>query len=750
MKRIVTLLLLGLSIAPITQGQFSNCGPAPTPVVVYQPDGSPVTLYGKGSNLAPLAETQEGYTVIKNTDGFYYFATQDATGRLVPGTTQAHLSAPVGLSKHIPYSALQMDSLTKLFHSNQSGTRQLSWGFPSKGKQKILVLAIEYPDLTHTYSASAFNSFMNDSGYNTTGSFRDYYKHISYNQFDLEADVYGWFVAPNGYKSYGRNAGFTAAADLVSQVIDSAEAAGIDFSKYDNDGDGQVDGLMVIHSGPGAEEGSQLDYIWSYRSSLWGSNGRFYDNVSITDYCLMPETRSYGMVGIGVYCHEFGHIMGLPDLYDTDGGSEGLGNFSLMAGGCWLNSERTPACMDAWCKTQLDWIHPTQIPTLGDFYLAPSVTDSTTWRINTSNPDEYFLLENRQNKDFDASLPGHGLAIFHIDKSVTDRYPGSNDVNADENHKGIDLEEADGQYDLDKSNNRGDQGDLYPGYYSKMSFSATTDPNSDLYTGVQSSITISGIKEINDTIFFTFGMKPQAGFTVPTTKGCTPFQADFTSSALYADSVSWSINDTGFYGQPLASFTFDSAGTYSLKQRVYDSTGTAVDSMTSSITVVNTPMADFTYSISGYKVSFVNQSTAATGYYWTFGNGFTSSQKNPTITYAGPGTYTVSLIAKNQSICRDTIAYTLDLFALGIEKEEVKTRLSLFPNPATASVSLVVPGDEQGWIDVYNALGESVKRVWVTGGTNQLTWSGPSGIYILRFTSTAGKSETLRVSWISR
>src|SRR5690606_12951746 len=133
----------------------------------------------------------------------------------------------------------------------------------------------------------------------------------------------------HGYAHYGHNQGFQRSRQLMAEAIDAAEAGGVDFSQYDNDGDGFVDAIIAVHAGPGAEVGAQLQYIWSHRWTM-GNLARHYDGVTVNDYILNPETRPWGMVGVGVIAHEFGHALGLPDLYDTDNSSRGIGNFGLM------------------------------------------------------------------------------------------------------------------------------------------------------------------------------------------------------------------------------------------------------------------------------------------------------------------------------------------------------------------------------------------------------------------------------------
>jgi len=409
------------------------------------------------------------------------------------------------LTKHLRMGEEQAERLARRFRRQNSdpfsfGPQQESMRFPSSGARKALVILIQYPDLANEHSTADFNSLMNEENYSGTGSFRDFFLKNSYGQLDINADVFGWYTAENNYDYYGYLNGFQRSRVLMAEAIDAAEAAGVDFSQYDNDGDGKVDAVIGVHAGPGAEMGAQLQYIWSHRWTL-GTYERNYDGVEISDYIINPETRPWGMVGIGVFCHEFGHALGLPDLYDADNSSRGIGNWGIMGNGAWLNQEKVPSNMNAWCKEDMSWLTP-EVITEGSYSLESVDGHAACYRINTPDPNEYFLLENRQQVGNDTHLPGTGLAIWHIDKEKTALYPASNSVNADETNKGVDLEEADGLDQLDNDPFQGDNGDLFPGSSMRTFFTAESAPSSNLYDGTASGISVTNIYEQNGIVHF--------------------------------------------------------------------------------------------------------------------------------------------------------------------------------------------------------------------------------------------------------
>jgi hypothetical protein len=243
---------------------------------------------------------------------------------------------------------------------------------------------------------------------------------------------------------------------------------------------------------------------------------------------ICPETRSWGMVNIGLFCHEFGHILGLPDLYDIDesnGASEGIGVWGLMGGGSWLNQEKTPANMCAWSRINCGWISPIPI-SVGTFTMHSPLNTSVVYKILTNQANEYFLLENRQNVGQDQYLPGEGLAIWHVDDNQSE--------NDDENHKLVDLEEADGLNDLDNGMNSGDAGDLYPGSSNATFFNELSNPNSNLYSGLPSNIDINNITE--DDLIITFSINsPAFPDLVPVSAGFYPQEGGIgTDLKVYA------------------------------------------------------------------------------------------------------------------------------------------------------------------------------------------------------------------------
>ncbi len=483
-------------------------------IQLIQPDGTEFSARLIGDEWQNWKETTDGYTIAQNENGTWNLVSGYEDGAYVLTDIPAHERSRYSLArieKHIRPPRLEPGTIDDSPFPDLKNLDRTVFTIP--------LLLIEYPDFQATYTREDFDSLMNQIGYSSsqgaTGGFRDYYLEVSYGQFDPNSVVAGWYEAQHSYLTYGDGApnGYYYVRQMIAEAVDEAEAQGMDWSQFDNDGDGYVDALNVVHAGPGAEEGNG-NFIWSHKWNL-GDFARFYDGVWISAYTVNPEIQgsSQNMVHRGVICHEFGHALGLPDLYDIDYSSSGIGTWALMSGGSWGGNGSSPwypAHMCAWSKEQLGWVSPIVVtdPTLT--VNMPNVEENPlVYRMNgTGNPAEYFLFENRQKIGSDQTLIESGLLIWHIDSSVS---CGGNGCNSDEWHRKVDLEQADGQYDLNYGFGS-DMGDPYPGSTGNTQFAYHTEPNSRYYSDGPSGVSAVNITESNQMITVTFRNLPTLVF----------------------------------------------------------------------------------------------------------------------------------------------------------------------------------------------------------------------------------------------
>lgn len=380
------------------------------------------------------------------------------------------------------------------------------------GSYRILALLVDFSDNTSSIPSAFLDTMLFDSLGN---SVRNYYGEVSYGQIDLITvnlpSSVGWQRAPQTYAYYVNNANGTGSypqnsQKLVEDLVDLVDSL-VDFSVYDNDGDGDVDALMVIHSGSGAEFSGQNTDIWSHK---WAISPRSKDGVNVTTYAIQPEYwNAPGDLTIGVYVHELGHaIFDLPDLYDTDYSSYGIGRWGLMGYGSWLGPSSdgsSPSHPSAWSRIAMGYA--TAITVGGNIngqVIAPVEQSGDIfrlWNAGAGSGDEYFLIENRQKLGYDSYLMGEGLLIWHIDEAKSDNteewWQGLDGRSA---HFKIGLVPADGAFEIAQKIDQGDAADPFPGTGSKTSFSSLTLPNSNSYAGTNTSVAVTGITVSGDSI----------------------------------------------------------------------------------------------------------------------------------------------------------------------------------------------------------------------------------------------------------
>lgn len=476
----------------------------PDPFTVKQPNGEIITIRLKGDEWFHWSEDTEGYPLVRSTDGWWSYAEASMDSQLV--STGLHVRATatsdVQAFKARTTQPQILRAVRRVPRPPLSETRAMDSPPRLPNHQYyLLMILIDFPDLTFTETPASFNRMMNSYDSTSGPSFRLFYLDNSYGQFETDATVVGWYRAQHNHGYYGCGSppecNSAPAAELVREAVAAADA-GVDLSQFDNNGDGMVDGLFVVHAGRGCEETNSPDDIWSHAGAL--DPPYVADGVSVARYTTEPEKLGSGHAQIGVFVHEFGHALGLPDLYDTNippaYPSAGLGNWSVMAGGNWNGGQRHPAFFDAWCKQRLQYINPVvPVTNPGQIVLGRSEANPVAYKLwaNGVIGDEYFLAEYRNAEGTNENLDGRGLLIYHVDEAQSNNnnewYPG----HTDQGHYHVALEQADNHFDLEQNHNRGDGGDPYPGSSSNREFSASSSPNSNAYSDGSSQVTVTAI-----------------------------------------------------------------------------------------------------------------------------------------------------------------------------------------------------------------------------------------------------------------
>ena len=474
---------------------------SPTPFIAKQPNGLELSILNRGNHLQGWHE-YNGWTVVKNDDGWWLYAKANDGNILIPSNVKVGIDNPeqypMMLQKGIrPEPRVLIDNAPI---PDLNSTRTDTFHVP--------LLLVEFPDANAVYSPEEIGMVMNQEGYThlnneNSGSFRDFYQEISYGNFLPIAEVSDWFMASNGHDYYSYNNGYQRVRELIRTAVDDLEATGFDWSVFDNDNDGYVDALNVIHQGPGAEEGDYSN-IWSHKSSL-GNLSVSYDGVIISSYNISPEIQNGNLVAIGVLAHEFGHALGLPDLYDTDYSSSGSGKLALMASGSWGTSNNSPwypATMIGWCKEQLGWVDVVEInDDFDEVSIEQTYSSNIVYRVDHPQvEEEYWLIENRQKIGSDTLMPTPGLTIWHINDNMAEGWA----VNNDEPYYGVGLEQADGMFALENGG-PSNGGDVYPGTTNNREFSNSSNPNSSSLNGEPSMLRIDNISDPGD--FMTFDVE---------------------------------------------------------------------------------------------------------------------------------------------------------------------------------------------------------------------------------------------------
>ena len=414
----------------------------PTPQKVTQPNGEALTVRIKGDEFFHYMTTVDGYTIVKNAQGYYAYGTlvndqvvaskiiaRDAEKRSASdnawlAATGKNLKSASKVAQGIRARA-QRDALPHLNRINYNNFHGL-------------VILVEFNDAHFTRSdvQEFYGHMINDVDYtgytnedgtanpygSCTGSVRDYFYDNSNGIFSPQFDVVGPVEV-----NYSVDQGNQYAYNIFQSAVQKVNPY-VDFSQYDLDNNGAVDLIYFIYADtPSSSDSSSPNHIWPHRSSFYSYVK--YDGKYIRDYACSAEyiyAKSQGIFdGIGTICHEFSHVLGLPDLYDTNenddntnGEAQHPGEWDLMAGGNYQNNARTPVAYSLYDRYSTGFANYQVITAEGEYTLNPTSTTGEGYILKTPTNKEVFLIDNRQNTTkWDRYAPGHGMIIARMDST---------------------------------------------------------------------------------------------------------------------------------------------------------------------------------------------------------------------------------------------------------------------------------------------------------------------------------------------
>ena len=551
-----------------------------------QPDGSIIIVRARGDRFFSWYETAEGYPIKLDpeTQEWRYMdpTTHAATNTVVgkgpppapapwsPTASEAAVARRQAAALSVRSVPLPLDKGFTVNPRTLNSEGLVAAGAAPSLAGAMAVLCAKYADM-QSQAVTDPTVFQNQLFDATPGklSMSNLYSQMSFGSFTVSggpAGVTGWFTVPGTRASYGANDAEGDDVNPLKFVVDLVAAADatFNFGPYDTDNDGFVDCLAVVAQGKGEEAGGGPNAIWSHQSSIsqrrgydYGTHPQLTNDVNalgmpvyVDRYFICAEKLPVGKTTatvpqtVGIFCHEYGHALGLPDLYDHDnndakGGSLGLGDWSLMAGGSWNQDSIQgdhPCWMDAWCRVKLGWatvnrisINQVNVP------IPEAKTVPTVYRLwtNGNGGKQYFLVENRQRTGFDSQLPGNGgLFIYHVDDNVTtgnDRewYWKNGAGTVGPTHYQVALEQADGKFNLERltkgdavsgeGSNSGDDGDAW---VSGGDFDSYTTPSSNAYItsgsgiGAPSYVAVKNISAAGAMMTADFYVSPNRDFPV--------------------------------------------------------------------------------------------------------------------------------------------------------------------------------------------------------------------------------------------
>lgn len=478
----------------------------PKPLKVKQADGSWLTIQMRGDEHGHYVLTSDGIPLVFNArqknyeyadwkdgkvqaSGIKAVEASERTAKVKAFVESQDKSAILESFKRARLQQLQQTLSSRRNASLKAGSnpqKEKLNNFPTIGEVHSLVILVQFADTKFSTVGSDahqfFNNMLNEPGFTysngANGSARDFYLNSSNGRFQPQFDVIGPVTLPEKYSYYGANQGSSVdnPARLEQFVREACTLADplVDFSQYDHNQDGYIDNIYFFYAGKGEADSGDGNAIWphsAYYSDMAKDAGLSetslkLDGIEVGNYTCSNEINGTLITpqpaGIGTFVHEFGHVLGLADHYDVNYGMTTFapGSFDTMAQASYNNNGNTPAAFSAYERACLGWLDLTVLKNgVDSLNVLPDLNDSNkayVVPVGGTNDEEYFIMENRQKKGWDAFIPGHGMLLWHIDYDA--KAWEKNELNITGTHQRVDIVEADNKL---TDNTRA--GDPFPG-----------------------------------------------------------------------------------------------------------------------------------------------------------------------------------------------------------------------------------------------------------------------------------------------
>lgn len=500
-----------------------------------QPNNSVLPICLVGDESFSWVETIDKVILKENNEGFLTYAIIDSLGSISASNFVAKQASDRNNTEN--QFVIEQNNKRNLVFENRFKTNTLKKivtnnhsDFPSNNtlnKQRGLVILVEFSDVQFSI-ANPFQEFKNQlnqkdysNQFGQKGSAKDYFLSNSMSQYNPDFITVGPVKLKEARSNYGADKGEIIDVNIDKFVVEALKSVSLDsvnLSELDSDDDGTVDFVYFIYAGNGQNySGSPSNAIWPHSFSLNGLNadspvvqGLKFDNYA----CSAELSGANGAVmdGIGTFCHEFCHVLGLMDMYDTDyegsgGDGFGLGEWSIMSSGSYNNDGFTPCNLNAFERASLNWLTLKELNEEQSIKLNDLSLNNEAYIIKSKFNNEYFIIENRQLTKWDAALPSAGMLIYHIDYNLSKW--NNNTINTNPSHPLVKLLPADNELLIRGSTNYNQysislKGDPYPGLKNNTAWTDLSLPNSKLWDGSLLNKPITSIKDNSGIISFDF------------------------------------------------------------------------------------------------------------------------------------------------------------------------------------------------------------------------------------------------------